>query len=97
MQVLADRSESLLGSQVHTNSKGAPMGYEQNTEQASLSNYTRLSEKCLFFFFFWVAASRAAPGDRWVAASRAAPGDRWVAANAYFFKIIFVLPQSQRE
>ena len=52
MQVLADRSESLLGSQVHTNSKGAPMGYEQNTEQASLSNYTRLSEKCLFFFFF---------------------------------------------
>lgn len=49
MQVLADRSESLLGSQVHTNSKGAPMGYVQNTEQASLSNYTRLSEKCLFF------------------------------------------------
>ena len=72
MQVLADRSESLLGSQVHTNSKGAPMGYEQNTEQASLSNYTRLSEKC-FFFFFGVAASRAVPGDR------------WVAANAYFF------------
>ena len=53
MQVLADRSESLLGSQVHTNSKGAPMGYEQNTEQASLSNYTRLSEKCFFFFFGW--------------------------------------------